>query len=79
MTVLENLQRIYLLARQGVIERPEHIVLIFDSELYASFFVDALLPAHVMALEHEWLRSHFTTVSESDKNYIYKKLNFFIN
>ena len=49
----------YLLGWQTVIEGFEHIILIFDSELDSSLLVDALLPAHMMALENKWLRCHF--------------------
>jgi len=45
----------HLLAREGVGERLEIIVLFFHAELSTAFLTDALLPQHVLVVENKWL------------------------
>jgi len=42
-------------AREGVGERLEIIVLFFHAELSTAFLTDALLPQHVLVVENKWL------------------------
>ena len=47
-----------LLARQSIMERLEHFILVFHSQLSTAFLADALLPEHMLGVENKWFRSH---------------------
>ena len=39
-------------------ERLEHFILVFHSQLSTAFLADALLPEHMLGVENKWFRSH---------------------